>query len=399
MSTLGRNLFIVAAKRTPFGTFGGALRDLTATDLAVHASKATLASKNIDPSIVDSVVFGNVAQTSSDAIYLSRHVALRSDCRVDSQALTVNRLCGSGLQAVATAAQEILTGEAEVVLAGGTESMSQAPFVARGIRFGVNLGTNPALEDYLWTALTDNYIKTPMAITAENLAVKYGITREEVDNYALQSQHRWGAAHEAGIFADELTPIEYKSKREVKTLDFDEHPRPSTTIEGLKKLKPVFKADGIVTAGGASGISDGASALIVASEEAVKKHGLTPLARIAGWQSVGVDPNIMGIGPCPSITRLLARTGVTLDQIGQIEINEAFAAQVLACAKELGLDANRLNINGGAIALGHPLGASGARILGHLAHQLANGKNSSSYALGSACIGGGQGIAVLLERA
>jgi acetyl-CoA acetyltransferase family protein len=392
---LAREIWFVGAKRTAFGTFGGALKDLTATDTAVVASQAALAQAKVKPEEVDEVIFGNVQQTSADAIYLARHVGLRVGVPVPSPALTLNRLCGSGFQAVVAAAQQILLGEAEIVLCGGTEAMSQAPHVVRGARWGLAFGKPNALGDTLWDALTDSYTGMPMAITAENLAEKYSISRADVDAYALRSQQAWGAANEAGRFREEIAPIELKSKKGPIQFIVDEHPRPQTNLEGLGKLAPVFKKDGVVTAGNASGICDGAAALVVCSKEAGERRGLTPLGRLINWGVAGCDPKIMGIGPVPAIQRALDRSGLKLADADLVEVNEAFAAQYLACEKELGLDRNRTNVDGGAIALGHPLGASGARITTHLLHELRRRK--SKIGIGSACIGGGQGIAVVIE--
>ncbi|HEY8376090.1 MAG TPA: acetyl-CoA C-acetyltransferase [Nannocystis sp.] len=393
---LSRAIHIVAAKRTPFGTFGGALKDLSATDLAVVAAKAALSAGKVSPEVVDTVVFGNVAQTSADAIYLARHVGLKSGVPIPVPALTVNRLCGSGFQAVVSGAQEILLGDAEIALVGGTESMSQAPHVARGLRWGARLGLDIKLEDSLWSSLTDSYSGCAMAITAENLAEKYGITRQQCDEYGLRSQKAWAAAQDAGRFAAELTPIELKTKKGPVQFTVDEHPRRDANLEAMAKLPPSFKKDGVVTAGNASGICDGAAALVLASEEAVRRHNLTSLARIVQWHVAGVEPSIMGIGPVPAILGDLARAGLEQKDVDLFGINEAFAAQYLACEKELGLDRERTNVDGGAIALGHPLGASGARITAHLAHEL--NRRGARYAVGSACIGGGQGIAIVLER-
>lgn len=394
---LSRAIYIVAAKRTPFGTFGGALKDLSATDLAVVAAKAALQAGGVSPEVVDHVVFGNVAQTAADAIYLARHVGLKSGVPIPVPALTVNRLCGSGFQAVVNGAQEILLGDAEITLVGGSESMSQAPHVARGLRWGARLGVDLKLEDSLWSSLTDPYAGCAMAITAENLAEKYSIPREACDAYGLSSQQRWAAAQDAGRFAAELAPIELKAKKGTTLFTTDEHPRRDANLEGMAKLPASFKKDGVVTAGNASGICDGAAALVLASEEAVQRHGLKPLARLVQWHVAGVEPTIMGIGPVPAIRGALARAGLDQSDIDLFEINEAFAAQYLACEKELGLDRGKTNVDGGAIALGHPLGASGARITAHLVHELK--RRGGRYAVGSACIGGGQGIAVVLENA
>jgi acetyl-CoA acetyltransferase family protein len=393
---LVREIWIVGAKRTAFGAFGGMLKDLSATDLSVNAAKAALSQSRVSAEEIDHVIFGNVQQTSADAIYHARHVGLRTGVPVAVPALTLNRLCGSGFQAVISGAEQILLGDAEICLVGGAENMSQAPHVIRGARQGLAFGKTPPLEDSLWSALTDSYTGMPMAITAENLAEKYGITRAECDAYALRSQRAWAEAHAAGRFADEIAPIEIKSRKGPVSFDKDEHPRPETTAEVLAKLAPVFKKDGVVTAGNASGICDGAAALVVASREAAEKRGLKPLARIVQWGVVGCDPKIMGIGPAPAIRQALDRAGLKLDQMDLVEVNEAFAPQYLAVEKELGLARDRTNVDGGAIALGHPLGASGARITAHLCYELS--RRGGRFAVGSACIGGGQGIAVVLER-
>ncbi|XP_012269616.1 3-ketoacyl-CoA thiolase, mitochondrial [Athalia rosae] len=396
MSVATKGIFIVAAKRTPFGTLGGKFVNKSATDLQEVAAKAAIAAGGLKPEQIDSVVIGNVLVSSAtDGIFAPRHVLLRSGIPLDRPALGVNRLCGSGFQALANGAQSILVGESKIVLTGGVDNMSQAPFVVRGIRFGTTLGQNFNLEDSLWAGLTDTHCQMPMAITAETLGAKYGIKREEVDAFALRSQQLWKAANDAGYFKEELTPVTVQIKKKDVVVDVDEHPRPQTTAEGLAKLPTIFKKNGLVTAGSASGISDGAGAVIVASEEAVKSQGLKPLARLVGYSVVGVEPSIMGIGPAPAIRNLLKITGKTLNDIDLIEINEAFGAQTLACAKELELDMNKLNVNGGAIAVGHPLAASGSRISGHLVHELRRRK--AKFGIGSACIGGGQGIAVLIE--
>lgn len=393
---LSRAIHIVAAKRTPFGTFGGALKDLTATDLAVVAARSALQAGGVSPELVDTVVFGNVAQTSADAIYLARHIGLKSGVPIPVPALTVNRLCGSGFQALISGAQEILLGDAEIALVGGSENMTQAPHIARGLRSGARLGVDLKLEDSLWSSLTDPYCGCAMAITAENLAEKYGITRQDCDAYGLRSQQTWAAAHDAGRFNAELAPVELKSRKGVTQFAADEHPRREANLETMAKLPTSFKKDGVVTAGNASGICDGGGALVIASEEAVKRHNLTSLARVVQWHVAGVEPSIMGIGPVPAIRGALARAGLEQGDVDLFEINEAFAAQYLACEKELGLDRDKTNVDGGAIALGHPLGASGARITAHLVHELA--RRGGRYGVGAACIGGGQGIALVIER-
>ncbi|KAI9275409.1 Thiolase, N-terminal domain-containing protein [Sporodiniella umbellata] len=391
-----RQVFIVSAKRTPFGAFGGKFKDLTAAELGGLASKAALASLPDVP--VDSVIFGNVLQTDVAGAYVARHIGHRAGLPVTVPALTVNRLCGSGLQSVMNGAQEIMLGESEIVLTGGTENMSLSPFTLSGSsRWGLKLGQDPTLKDTLWTALTDQYPKpTPMGITAENLAEKHSITREACDEYALSSQNRFEKAAKSGVFKDEIVPVEIKGRKGVESVSEDEYPRYGLQLENLTRLKPVFKKDGVVTAANASGINDGAAALVLASGEAVEKYGLTPLARVVSWQASAVEPSLMGIGPVPAIHGALKRAKLEMKQMDLIEINEAFAAQYLACEKELKLEREITNVSGGAIAVGHPLGASGARILTHLSHALQRTKNK--YAVGSACIGGGQGVAVILER-
>jgi acetyl-CoA C-acetyltransferase/acetyl-CoA acyltransferase 2 len=386
---------ILAAKRTPFGSFGGSLKELSATELAVHASRAALAQAGAPPDDFGHVVFGNVAQTSSDAIYLARHVGLRAGLPERVPALIVNRLCGSGFEALVQAAVLLETGEAEVVLAGGTESMSQAPLVLRGARWGFPLGKPPPVEDSLWSALTDSYAGLPMALTAEKLAEQSRIGQDEVDEYSVQSQRRWAAADEAGRLTAELAPVEVKGRKGPFLFSRDEHPRPDTTVDGLRKLPKVFKKDGVIHAGAASGIADGAGAFVVATRAYADRRGFEPLARIVNWGHAGVDPTIMGIGPVPAVRNALQRAGATLSDIDLFEVNEAFAPQVLAVLKELGLPRDRTNVDGGAIALGHPLAASGARIAMHLVYELR--RRHARYGLGSACIGGGQGIAVIIE--
>jgi acetyl-CoA acetyltransferase family protein len=324
-------------------------------------------------------------------------VGLKAGLPITTPGLTVNRLCGSGFQAIVNGAEQLLLGEGGAVLVGGTENMTQAPHVLRGARDGWPFGKAPAVEDSLWSALTDSYCNTPMAVTAENLAQKYGITRQQCDEYALSSQQRWAAANEKGAFKDEIAPLEIPSKKGAITFATDEHPRPQSTLETLGKLPPVFKKDGVVTAGNASGICDGAACLVLATEDFAKRKGLTPLARIVQWGVAGVEPSLMGIGPAPAIRSALERASLKLSDMDLVEVNEAFAPQYLAVEKELGLDRAKTNVNGGAIALGHPLGASGARITAHLVYELA--RRGGRYAVGSACIGGGQGIAVVLEKA
>eukprot|EP00099_Drosophila_melanogaster_P014746 NP_523528.1 yippee interacting protein 2 [Drosophila melanogaster] len=396
MSAATKGIYIVAAKRTAFGTFGGSLKGINQTQLQTTAAKAALDAAGLKGEQVDTVIVGNViASSSTDGIYVPRHVGLNCGVPIEKPALGINRLCGSGFQSIVNGAQDILVGGAKIALTGGVENMSQSPFIARNVRFGTTLGASYNLEDALWAGLTDTYCKLPMALTAENLADQYKISRERVDEFSLLSQKNWEKGQKEGAFNAEITPIKLKVKG--KEVDFvvDEHPRPKTTIEGLNKLPSLFKKNGVVTAGTASGICDGASAVIVASEEALKEYNLKPLARLVAFSFVGVKPEIMGIGPVPAIQNVLKVSGKKLEDIDLIEINEAFAAQTLACADALKLDTSKLNVNGGAIALGHPLGASGSRITGHLVHELQRKK--LKYGIGSACIGGGQGIALLLE--
>ncbi len=389
------DVVILGGARTPFGTFGGSLRDVSAIDLGVIAAGGALERSGVAAGDVEQAIVGNVIQSSSvDGAYLARHVALKAGCPIEAPALTVNRLCGSGFQAIISGAEQILLGHAEIVLAGGTESMSQAPHVIRGARWGIGLGQGK-LEDALWDALTDTLPGLPMAITAENLAVEYGITRRDVDEYAYQSQVRAKAAQEAGTFAVEIVPVTLSARKGTTTLAADEHPRPNTTREALAALKPVFKADGIVTAGNASGIGDGACMVVLAPAETARRRGLKPLGRLVSWGLHGCRPEIMGIGPVQASKNALRRAGLRLDQMDLVEVNEAFAAQYLVVERLLELDRAKTNVNGGAIALSHPLGASGARLTLALLHEL--GRRGGRYGLASACIGGGQGIAVVVE--
>jgi len=372
----------------------GALKDISAIDLGSIASRAAFERTGVRPEWIDHAVFGNVLQTSADAIYGARHVALKAGVPVDVPALTVNRLCGSGIQAAVSGAQMIQLGEASLVLTGGIESMSQAPHVIRGLRGGLKLGQGK-LEDSLWEALVDTYCGCPMAITAENCAAKYGISREAQDCYALRSQQLADAAWKSGRLVEEIAPVEIRTRKGVQIVDRDDHMRPETTLEALAKLPPAFKKDGTVTAGNASGIVDGGAALILASREAVDRHGLKPIGRLAGWASTGVDPALMGMGPAPATRKALDRVGLTLDDIDLVEVNEAFAGQYLAVEKELGLDRDKVNVNGGAIALGHPLGMSGTRLMLTLLLELR--RRGARRGLATACIGGGQGIAAVVE--
>jgi acetyl-CoA acyltransferase 2 len=388
------DVFIIGGARTPMTEYVGALKDLSALELGAIASRGAFEKTGVKPEWVDHAVFGNVLQTSSDAIYGARHIALKAGVPIEVPALTVNRLCGSGIQAVISGAQCIQLGEAGIVLAGGTESMSQAPHMIRGLRNGLKLGQGK-LEDYLYEALLDPYCGLFMAQTAEKCAAKYSISREEQDRFAIRSQKCADEAWKSARFADEVVPVEIKTRKGTTVVERDDHMRPDTTLEGLAKLPAAFSKEGTVTAGNASGIVDGAAALVIASGEAVTARGLKPMARLGGWSTVGVDPSIMGMGPAPAIRKLLEKTKLTLGDIDLFEINEAFAGQYLAVEKELGLDRERVNVNGGAIALGHPLGASGARLLLTLTLELR--RRGKKRGIASACIGGGQGIAALVE--
>ncbi|GBP63376.1 3-ketoacyl-CoA thiolase, mitochondrial [Eumeta japonica] len=490
-------VFIVGAKRTPFGRYGGALKELQPADMFAAVATDVLKAANVAPEIVDTVnvgivnavvcglclslLLGHISRWSrreiarsalslarsaqaerdnescyfmsgaSDGALAPRHGALKAGVPRERPALGVNRLCGSGFQAVINGAQDIISGAANISLTGGTENMSAVPYLVRNVRFGTALGSSIEFEDALTKGSLDTYCNFTMPQTAENLAEKYKLTREEVDTFAYESQQKWKAAHDSGHFEAELTPLTVRVRKQEVTVQRDEHPRPDTTREALAQLPVLFRKGGVVTAGNSSGVNDGAGAVIVASEEAVKQHGLKPLARLLGWSYVGVDPSIMGIGPVPAIQGLLSATGTKLQDVDLIElferpravpiepynpalsqksvnqwhgldnflsvgyfpdfvhqhykilwqhcrryiINEAFAAQTLACVKELGLDPSKLNVNGGAVAIGHPLAASGARITAHLVHELR--RRGLKKAIGSACIGGGQGIALLVE--
>ncbi len=397
MKKLSKEIWIVGAKRTAFGEFSASFKDISAIDLAVISTKAALAQAGLAGDEIDQVILGNVQQTSKDAIYGARHVGLKSGVPIDRPALTVNRLCGSGFQAVISAAEQIVMGEAKAVVAAGSENMSQAPHAVWGLRDGgARFGKAPEMVDTLFAALHDTFTNSPMGMTAEKLGAQYGITREMCDALAFRSQQRWAACQESGGFKDEIAPVEIQDRKGVKIVDKDEHPRIST-MEQLAKLPPVFKKDGLVTAANASGINDGAATLIVVDGEWAKSRGLTPLAKLVQWGTAAVDPTIMGIGPAPAIRNALDRAGLKQDEVDLFDVNEAFAAQFLAVEKELGLSPEKTNVNGGAIALGHPLGASGARITANLIYTLR--RQNKRYGVGSACIGGGQGLAVVLERA
>ena len=394
-SATSQEIVFLSGRRTPFGTYGGTLKDLSATDLAVHAARAALSDSGLPPEAIGHVIVGNVLQTSADAIYLARHVGLRVGVPIETPALIVNRLCGSGFEAVVQGALQIGTGQADAVLVGGTESMSQAPYVLRNGRFGVPLGKAPALEDSLWNALTDTQARMPMAMTAEKLAEQYRITQDEVDEFSVLSQRRHAEAQAAGRFQDEIAPVEIETRKGKVKFERDEHPRPETTVEGLRKLPKVFKKDGVIHAGAASGVADGAAMLVMTTREVADRRGLRPLARLINWGVAGVDPSVMGIGPVPAFRNAMARAGATLSDFDLFEVNEAFSPQYLAVEKELGLPRDRTNVDGGAIAVGHPLAASGARLTLHTIQALR--QRGGRFGLAGACIGGGQGIAVVVE--
>ena len=391
------DIAIVSAARTPMGRYCGKLKDFTAQELGAVAAQGAIERAGIDPKEFDHVVFGNAQQTSGDALYGARHVGLRAGIPIDTPALTVNRLCGSGMQAIVSAAQMIQTDEAKIVLAGGMEAMSQAPFVIRG-RDGFTLAPGGKLEDSLMVALVDSYCGLAMANTAELYGEQQGITRQMQDEFALRSQQTADTAYKEGRLQEELVPVALKNSKGEATGEMftdDDHRRPQTTMEGLAKLRPAFGKNGTVTAGNASGIVDGGAAVVIMSVEQAQKRDLNPLGRIVNWGTAGVDPRIMGRGPVPATKLALQRAGLTLDYIDLIEVNEAFAAQYLAVEKELGLDRGKVNVNGGAIALGHPLGATGTRLVITLLYELRRRKKK--YGLATACIGGGQGIAMVVE--
>ncbi|MFJ8247712.1 acetyl-CoA C-acetyltransferase [Peribacillus asahii] len=388
--------YIIEGARTAFGTFGGSLKDVSDIDLGAAATKEAIKRSGISTADIDEIIFGNIIHTSSSSAYLARHIGLKSGLKESSSALTLNRLCGSGMQSIVSAAQSIALGDANVIVAGGTENMSLAPHVLRGTRFG-SPNKAPVIDDMLWETLTDQYVGCGMGMTAENLSEKYNISREEQDEFAIHSQAKALQARDSGRFAEEIVPISIKDKKgREKVVHVDEHIREGVNLENLALLKPAFKKDGTVTPGNASGINDGAAAVILASEEYVKEHELKPLAKIVSWGVAGVDPKIMGIGPVPASKKALEKANLSLNDIDLFEFNEAFAAQSLAVIKELGVDIEKVNVNGGAVALGHPVGASGTRITYSLAVEMK--KRNVKYGLASLCIGGGQGIAVILQN-
>lgn len=391
-----REVVIASAVRTPIGAYGGMFKDISAVKLGTVVAKEALKKANIEPNMVDEVIFGNVLQAGLGQ-NVARQISVHAGIPIEVPSYTINKVCGSGLKAVALAAQAIMAGEADIILAGGTENMSQAPYLLKSARWGQRMG-NTQLEDYmvqdgLWDVFNDYH----MGITAENIVEKYGLTREEQDQLAYESQKRAEEAIKSGKFKDEIVAVEIPQRKGDPIIaDTDEYPRFGTTMEALAKLKPAFKKDGTVTAGNASGINDGAAALVVMSKEKADELGITPLATIVSYASAGVEPSIMGTGPIPATRKALEKANLTVEDLDLIEANEAFAAQALSVIKELNFDTSKVNVNGGAIALGHPIGASGARILVTLLHEMA--KRDSKHGLATLCIGGGQGIAMVVRR-
>lgn len=398
---MNHELVIVGGARTPMAEYSGTpgygkLKGISAIDLAVHATKAALERAGVPAEAIDHVVIGNVLQSSADAIYGGRHVGLKAGVPQSAGGLTVNRICGSGIQSIISAGQMIKLGESEMAIAGGMENMSQAPHILRGGRDGLRFGADTKLEDSLFAALMDPYVGLFMAQTAEKIAARLGVTREEQDAYAFRSHQLGAAAVAEGRFAEEIAPVVISGRRGDTIVDTDDHIRPETTLEGLAKLRPAFGKDGTVTAGNASGIVDGAASLVITTADRAKADNLDVWAKIRGWGISGCDPSEMGLGPVPSMLQCSKRTGVKIEDVDRIEINEAFAAQYLGCEKELGLDRDKVNVNGGAISLGHPLGATGTRLILTLMYELR--RQGLRYGMGSACIGGGQGVAMLIEN-
>ncbi len=389
-----QDIVILGGARTPFGTFLGTLKDMTATELGTLAAKEAMARSGVDPSLIDHTIVGNVIQSAADGVYIGRHVALAAGVPVEKPGFCVNRMCASGFQAVVSGAKEILTGDADFVLAVGTENMSLTPHIIRNTRTGIGLFQKP-MEDGLENALRDHYANIGMGITSENLAEKYDIHREMVDEFAALSQARATEAWDSGRLAEECFPVEVKQRKKTITFERDEHIRADSTAEKLAGLRPVFKEGGVTTAGNASGINDGAAALVISSREAADRHGLGPVGRLVSWGVSGCDPEIMGIGPAESSRIALRKAGLELDDMDLIEINEAFSAQYLAVEKELGLPREKTNVNGGAIAIGHPVGASGARLT--LTTLMELRRRGGKYGLAGACIGGGMGLSVIVE--
>lgn len=390
-----REVVIVSAARTPVGSFNGALSGVSAVELGVIAVKEAIKRAGITPDMVDETILGCILQAGLGQ-GVARQVAVKAGIPVEKPAFTMNMICGSGLKSVQLAAQAILLGDSDIVVAGGTENMSAAPYLLKNARTGYRMGHGEIIDSMIYDSLTDIFNNYHMGITAENLAEKYGITREEQDQFAAASQNKAEAAIKAGKFKEEIVPVVISSKKGDIVVDTDEFPRAGVTAESLAKLKPAFKKDGTVTAGNASGINDGAAALVLMSAEKAKELGIKPMAKIVGYGSGGVDPSIMGIGPVPAVKKALEKAGKKLEEMDLIEANEAFASQSLAVAKDLGFDMSKVNVNGGAIALGHPVGASGARILTTLLYEMQ--RRDAKNGLATLCIGGGMGTAVVVER-
>jgi len=388
-------LVFLAGKRTPFGSYGGSLKNENPSDLAAAAAQAALTQAQVSPKEVDHVILGNVLYSTADTIYFPRHTGLKAGVPLAVPALGINRLCGSGFQVVVEAYLQMLAGDTKIALVAGVENMSMSPYAMRGTRWGLKMGDSP-VQDTLLDSLFDTYIQLPMGMTAENLAVSHQLARSELDAFALTSQKNYQSALLAGKFKDEITDYSIQDRKGNRvTLDQDEHPRPETTLEKLSLLKPSFKKEGVVTPGNASGIVDGAAALVVSSESEAKRRGARPLGRLVSYGIAGCDPNVMGIGPVPASQRALQKAGMKISQMDLVEVNEAFAPQTLAVARDLEIPPDILNVNGGAIAVGHPLAASGTRIVQTLLYELK--RRGKRYGLATACIGGGQGIALVVE--
>lgn len=388
-------VYLIDGARTAFTAFGGSFAGMNTTELGTVTAREALKRSKIEPEQVDHVIYGNVIHSETNAAYIARHIGLEVGVPKEVPAFVLNRLCGSGLQSIISGAQEILLNDADIVLAGGVENMSQSPYSNFSERFGGSKLGDLKFNDMLQATLFDEYTGSGMGVTAENLAEKYSISREEQDEYAALSHRRAAEASESGRFAEEIVAVEVKSRKTSIQVNKDEHIKPETTAKTISGLRPAFKKDGSVTAANASGINDGAASVIIASEQAVNEHGLEPLAEIVSWAVAGVDPTIMGIGPVPAIKKALEKANLTLDDMDLVEVNEAFAAQYLAVEKELGLDREKTNVNGGAIALGHPVGVSGTRVTLSAAYELK--KRNKEYAVVSLCIGGGQGIAMVIR--
>ncbi len=395
MAKLSQDVYLIAALRTPIGKFGGGLASLTASQLGTEVAKATIAKSGIDPAAIDEVIFGNARQAGVGP-NVARQIAVRSGLRHEVPAYTVNQACGSGLRSIMNAADQIRLAQAEVVLVGGTESMSNTPYLLTRARWGYRMGNDDLIDGMMRDGFMCPLADEMMGSTAETLAERYGITRKEQDRFAVESQAKAARAYEGGRFAEEIAPVRVQGRKGETVIDRDEHPRFDATLDSMAKLPPAFRENGTVHAGNSSGITDGASSMIVASGDAVKRHGLAPMARIVGYAQAGVDPKIMGIGPVPATRKLLEDVGMSLADVDLIELNEAFAAQVLACDRELHFDHARLNVHGGAIALGHPIGCTGARITTTLLHALSS--HDKRYGLATLCISGGMGLSMIVER-